>query len=621
MKLTTDLLRQAYLEFFKKKKHAILPSFSLIPENDSSTLFTSSGMQSLIPYFLGESHPLGKKLTNSQKCFRSVDINEVGDSRHTTFFEMLGNWSMGDYFKKEQLSWIFEFLVEEVGLDVDKLYVTVFAGDKEFNLKEDLETIEIWQKLFQKYGIKTEIVENPQEMGLTKNGKIFLYSSKKNWWSRSGKPDKMPIGEIGGGDSEIFYDFGDDLKIHENSEFKNQKCHPNCDCGRFMEIGNNVFMEFKKTEKGFEFLPKKNVDFGGGLERILAAYENKVDIFETSAFQPIIKEIENLSELNYQTCSSEEKQVFRIVVDHIRSAVMLINENVVPSNKEQGYVLRRLIRRSLTKARVLNIEQSFIEKVALKVISLYSDLSKKQDFILKTLKDEEKKFLKNLTKGLKKIEKLDAIDGETAFYLYESFGFPFELTQEIVEKRGLSISQEEFQKASLKHRKKSQTLSAGQFKGGLADNKEITVKYHTAAHLLLQALREILSDEVCQKGSNISGERARFDFAFDRALTDTEISQIEKMINDWIDQDLEVDKEILPKEEALKQGALGMFTDRYPDKVSVYTIYKDDKEKYISKEICMGPHVKKLSELKNIKIFKQKSAGGGVRRVYVKFVD
>lgn len=621
MKLTINSLRQKYLDFFKKKNHAILPSFSLIPENDSTTLFTSSGMQSLIPYFLGQNHPLGKRLANSQKCFRSVDIDEVGDSRHTTFFEMLGNWSMGDYFKKEQISWAWEFLVEEIGLDINKLYVTVFAGDKNFQLKKDQEAIKIWQNLFQKYGVKAEVVQDPSKLGLAKNGKIFLYSSEKNWWSRSGKPSKMPVGEIGGGDSEIFYDFGGELKCHENSKFKNQKCHPNCDCGRFMEIGNSVFMEFKKTESGFDFLPKKNVDFGGGLERILAAYENESDIFQTSAFWPIIEEIEKLSGLEYKNCDLEQKQAFRIVVDHIRSAIMLINEGVIPSNKEQGYVLRRLIRRSLTKARSLNIEKFFIEKVALTVISLYSDLSKKQDFILKTLKKEEKKFLQNLNKGLKKIEKLEKIDGETAFYLYESFGFPFEITKEIVEKRGLKISQDEFKKAMLEHKKQSQTLSAGQFKGGLADNKEITVKYHTAAHLLLQALREILSDQIYQKGSNINGERARFDFAFDRGLTDEEIKKVEEKINSWINQDLKVDKQILPKEQALSQGALGMFVDRYPEKVSVYTIYKDNKDEFVSKEICMGPHVKNLSELKNIKIFKQKSAGGGARRVYVKFID
>ncbi len=615
-----DSIRQKYLYFFQKKGHYSIPSFGLIPENDSSTLFTSAGMQPLIPYLLGQPHPLGTRLTNSQKCFRSVDIEEVGDSRHITFFEMLGNWSLGDYFKTEQLKWIFEFLIEEIKLDVNRLYVTVFKGDERYQLKKDQETILLWQKIYRKYNVKATVVEDPENLGLD-NGRIFLYGSQKNWWSRSGEPDLMPEGEIGGGDSEIFYDFGPELNLHQQSPWKNHLCHVNCDCGRFIEIGNSVLMEYQKRNNQFVFLPKKNIDFGGGLERILVATEGKSDIFETSIFRPLIQKLEQLTNLKYHELKQNQKIAFRIIADHLRSSTMLIGEGLQPANKEQGYILRRLIRRSISIAKSLGIENDFTSLLAGEVIKIYSnfltELKIKKDFIFQIFNKEEKKFRHNLDKGLKTITQLNDIDGEKAFYLYESFGFPFELTQEIAAKKGLLINKNDFDKAFLKHKKQSQTLSAGKFKGGLADNKEMTIRYHTGAHLLHQALRTLFSHNIEQRGSNITVDRARFDFSFDRSFLAEEIQQIENLVNQWIKDDLKVEKTEVTKNQALKEGALGLFVDRYPQKVNVYTIYKKNSKDFISKEICMGPHVSSTSKIGLIKIIKQKSAGGGCRRLYM----
>lgn len=589
-------LRQQFLDFAQAHGHAIIPSASLLPENDSSTLFTSSGMQPLVPYFLGQTHPAGKRLADSQKSFRAVDIDEVGDARHTTFFEMLGNWSLGDYFKKEQLTNLWEFLTTIVQLDPHRLYVTVFAGDEKLGIPRDEEAITIWQTLFAQAGIEAKVGE-----------RIFTYDASKNWWSRSGTPAQMPAGEIGGTDSEIFYDFGQ--PVHAG-------CHPNCDCGRFIEIGNSVFMEYRKTAAGtFEPLPKKNVDYGGGLERLLMAKENQADIFLTSAFRPFLDELTTALHLNYQTADEKTKRALRIIVDHLRSSIMLLAEGVTPSNKGQGYVLRRLLRRSLLMAKQLSLPTAQLTNLVPLMAELYGqtypEIMTNQATIEQGIAQETAKFSQTVNKGLKEIEKLQAIDGKTAFFLYETYGFPWELTQEIVAKRGLTINEADFLAAAKQHREESKLQSDAKFKGGLADHEQETVKFHTVTHLLLAALRQFVDPHCLQKGSNITAERARFDFTCSRALTSEELTQIEQQINDWIKADLPVTKQILEKEEALALVGGSLFADRYPEQVSVYQIDT------ASQEICIGPHVTHTGEIGAIKIKKQESVSAGVRRLYL----
>lgn len=614
--LTGASLRRKYLDFFKARGHKEIPSASLVPENDATTLFTGSGMQPLVPYLLGKDHPLGKRLTDSQKSFRSQDIEEVGDNRHTTFFEMLGNWSLGDYFKKEQLSWFFQFLVDEVGLDPKRLYVTVFAGEEKFGLAKDDESVKIWQALFAERGIDAKVVDQP-ETGLN-GGRIFYYPAKKNWWSRAGEPEKMPVGEPGGPDSEVFYDFGPELKLHENSPFKDKPCHVNCDCGRFMEVGNSVFMQYVRTETGFEPLPKKNVDFGGGLERILAASYHQPDIFLTDLLKPIVDEFTQLSGKKYQ---GKQKVPMRVVADHLRASVMLIADGVMPGNKEREYFVRRLLRRAVRYGHQLGLDQPFLHHLVPAAVAIYqdhyTDLKKKQELITSAVLEEEKKFRQALTRGLKKIDSLDKIDAYAAFKLYESYGFPFELTQEIAQEKGWQIDQAEFERLKKRHAQKSRTASAGKFKGGLADKDQTTIKFHTATHLLHAALRQVLGESVRQRGSHITSERLRFDFEFDRALTQEEIAQVEALVNDWIKADLPVYRQVLPKDEALKSGAVAFFGEKYPDMVSVYTIGQSVDE-YVSKEFCGGPHVKHTGEIGGpLKIKKEKSSGAGVRRIYM----
>ena len=614
--LTGASLRRKYLDFFKARGHKEIPSASLVPENDATTLFTGSGMQPLVPYLLGKDHPLGKRLTDSQKSFRSQDIEEVGDNRHTTFFEMLGNWSLGDYFKKEQLSWFFQFLVDEVGLDPKRLYVTVFAGEEKFGLAKDDESVKIWQALFAERGIDAKVVDQP-ETGLN-GGRIFYYPAKKNWWSRAGEPEKMPVGEPGGPDSEVFYDFGPELKLHENSPFKDKPCHVNCDCGRFMEVGNSVFMQYVRTETGFEPLPKKNVDFGGGLERILAASYHQPDIFLTDLLKPIVDEFTQLSGKKYQ---GKQKVPMRVVADHLRASVMLIADGVMPGNKEREYFVRRLLRRAVRYGHQLGLDQPFLHHLVPAAVAIYqdhyTDLKKKQELITSAVLEEEKKFRQALTRGLKKIDSLDKIDAYAAFKLYESYGFPFELTQEIAQEKGWQIDQAEFERLKKRHAQKSRTASAGKFKGGLADKDQTTIKFHTATHLLHAALRQVLGESVRQRGSHITSERLRFDFEFDRALTQEEIAQVEALVNDWIKADLPVYRQVLPKDEALKSGAVAFFGEKYPDMVSVYTIGQSVDE-YVSKEFCGGPHVKRTGEIGGpLKIKKEKSSGAGVRRIYM----
>ncbi|MBU1290085.1 alanine--tRNA ligase [Patescibacteria group bacterium] len=589
-------IRRRYLEFFEARGHRVIGGASLIPENDSSTLFIGSGMQPLIPYLLGEKHPSGTRLVNSQKCFRAEDMEEVGDNRHNTFFEMLGNWSLGDYFKEEQLGWLFEFLVDELGFDPSRIYVSVYGGNEEIGVPKDLESVEIWKKLFE-------------------GERIFYYGDEKNWWSRSGVPVKMPVGEPGGPDSELFYDLGAHLKRHENSVWKNQPCHINCDCGRFIEVGNSVFMEYIKTEKGFEKLKQRNVDFGGGLERMAMVAQGKDNVFETDLFVNILNKIEELSGgKKYR----DNMKSFEVIADHIKAAVFIIGDTrgVLPSNLGQGYVVRRLIRRAIRYGRLLGIDGGdWMKKLAAVVLDDYKDvypeLDKKREFVIKNIVEEEEKFSRTIERGLKEFEKVAGgkISGMDAFNLYQSYGFPIEMTRELAEEKGLEVDENGFGEELKKHQELSRTASAGEFKGGLADAGEETKKLHTAAHLLLAALRKVLGEGVEQKGSNITAERLRFDFSYSDKMTDEQKKEVEDLVNEAIKKDLPVVCEEMSLEEAKKSGAVGVFESKYGEKVKVYKIGD------FSKEICGGPHIERTGELGGFKIAKEQSSSAGVRRI------
>ena len=593
-------IRQKFLEFFKKKGHAVVPSSSLIPENDPTTLFTGSGMQPMVPYLLGEKHPLGTRIVDSQKCFRAEDIDEVGDNRHTTFFEMLGNWSFGDYFRKDQLKWISEFLFDEIKIDPGKLYVTVFGGDEKNNLPKDTESVDLWKKIFAARGVDAEVVEmgseeNGSKMGM-RGGRIFYYDSKKNWWSRSGTPDNMPVGEPGGPDSEMFYEFSDIKHDPKYGEY----CHPNCDCGRYLEIGNNVFMTYKKVaEAKFELLPRKNIDFGGGLERITAAANNKSDIFSLDVFASLILLLRPV----YDSSS-------RIVADHVRASAFLIADGILPSNTDKGYVLRRLLRRAYVYAKKLpeiGEPLDVLKSVANIVMghSSYKNLYEFSPMTLEIITDEINKFEKTLEEGLKQLKA-----GEDPFILVTSYGFPIELIKDL----GVNFDENEFNEKFRRHQEISKAGSEQKFKGGLAGHGEAEVKLHTATHLLHQALHDVLGDEVMQKGSNITPERLRFDFSFPRKMRDEEKKRVEEIVNEKITVSLPVQHSVLQKEEAIKTGARHFFDQKYPDEVSVYYIGETLDTAY-SKEFCGGPHVENTGILGKFRITNEESSSAGVRRI------
>jgi len=615
--MKSNEIRKKFLNFFQKRGHAIIPSSPLIPENDPTTLFTGSGMQPLVPYLLGELHPKGTRLANSQKSFRAEDIEEIGDNRHMTFFEMLGNWSLGDYFKEEQIKWIFEFLTKEIGLNPKNLYISVFRGNEEYNLPKDEESVAVWKKMFLSAGIKAKVVDLAEKNGL-QQGRIFYYSEKKNWWSRPGIPSKMPAGEPGGPNSEIFWDFGEDLKIHENSPYKDQVCHINCDCGRFLEIGNSVFMTYKKIKDGFESLPKKNVDFGGGLERITAVSNNNPDVFSIDLFKNPILVIEEISGKKYKSSENVTK-AFRVILDHIRAAVFLISDGAIPSNKDQGYFTRRLLRRAIRFGNLIDIKKFFCEEVGKSFIEeykeVYPELEKNKDFILEELFKEEEKFKKTLDTGLKELKKIaeyGKIDGNKLFYIYETYGLPIEMSQEIMSGWGMTFDEKTMKEAKDAfriHQELSRKGAEKKFKSGLADSSEKTTKLHTATHLLQAALRKILGETVSQKGSNITAERLRFDFSYPQKLTLEQIKKIENLVNDKIKENLEVKKEEKSLNEALASGACAFFKEKYPEWVTVYSIGD------FSKEICAGPHVKNTKELGHFIIKKEESIGAGVRRI------
>lgn len=602
--------------------HAIIPSSALVPENDPTTLFTGSGMQPLIPYLMGEKHPKGTRLSDSQKCFRANDIEEVGDNRHTTFFEMLGNWSLGDYFKKEQLRWFFTFLVDEVGLDPARIYVTVFAGDESLGIPRDDESVAIWQELFRERGLEAKAVhigseEEGYEVGM-QGGRIFYYDAAKNWWSRSGKPENMPVGEIGGPDSEVFYDFGPEHATHP--EFKDKAAHPNSDSGQFLEIGNSVFIEYIKQEDGsFAKLPQSNVDFGGGLERIAAAKIGNPDVFRVDLLWNVIQDIEKLSGKKYE----DNTVAFRVITDHIRGAVFMIGDGVFPSNDQQGYFVRRLLRRAVRYADQLGVPAGELKNLAESVIHTYethyTNLSSEKDKIVSAIAHEEEQFRKTLEKGLREFDKLAAkgqVTGEDAFILFTTYGFPYELTEELARDKNLSINRQEFDLKMKAHQDLSRAGAEQKFKGGLADHSEKVVQYHTATHLMLAGLRKYLGSGVHQAGSNITGERLRFDFTHPDKVDPDTLKKVEEFVNDAIAVGGQVTIDMMPKTEAENDPTIeGSFWDRYPDEVKVYTITGNNGTVF-SRELCGGPHVENLSDIKGrFKITKEESSSAGVRRV------
>jgi len=623
--MTAQEIRKAYLDFCIERGHKVIPRALLVPYNDPTTLFTGSGMQPLIPYLLGEPHTEGTRLVDSQTCLRAQDIEEVGNNRHTTFFEMLGNWSLGDYFKKEQLPWFFEFLTDVVGLDPSKLYVTAFIGDQKNNIPKDTESAEILKGLFKNKGIDAKVVEIGSEADGYKKGmqggRIFYYDASKNWWCRAGKIDDMPAGEPGGPDSEVFYEY--DFVEHDTKWGEN--CHPNCDCGRFVEIGNSVFMEYIKTETGFDKLPKQNVDFGGGLERIAAAKINSPDVFKISLLKPITDKLEEISGKTYDS----HAESMRVIADHLRAATFLAVDGVVPSNKEQGYVMRRLVRRAIRFAFELGVEQNFLEQVVPVITDLYKEdfpeVAAARDKVIETLVKEEKIFRQTLRKGIQEFNKLagNELTGEVIFKLYDTYGFPTELTHEEAFKQDVPVAktaQADFDRLMQEQRQRSQTASKGTFKGGLGGQTEQHKKYHTATHLMYQALRDVLGDHVVQNGSNITEERLRFDFTHPQKVTPEEIKQVEDIVNEQINKDLKVSFDEYPTKVAIEEkGALGQFGDRYGDTVKVYKMIADGADEPFSFEICGGPHVNHTAELaqggKAFKITKEESSSAGIRRI------
>ena len=629
--MTLDDVRAKYLGFLKDRGHTIIPSSSLVPQNDPTTLFTGSGMQPMIPYLLGKDHPEGKRIVDSQKAFRTGDIEEVGDNRHTTFFEMLGNWSLGDYFKKEQLPWFFEFLTDELKLDPKRLYVTVFIGDEKYNLPRDTDSVEIWKELFAKKGINAKDVligseAQGYEVGM-QDGRIFYYDAKKNWWSRAGTPENMPAGEPGGPDSEVFYDFGTPHDPKWGTE-----CHPNCDCGRFVEIGNSVFMQYIKQQDGsFALLPKQNVDFGGGLERLVMAATQSPDIIAV-CHAPILAHLEAASGKKYGSNDADTK-AFRIIADHMKAAVFLIADGVLPSKSDQGYFVRRLIRRSVQYSDKLGITENNFAKVVRPIADMYKDaypeVSEKVEAIEKAIAEEEDQFRTTLARGIKELARFtgqNSLSAQDAYQLVTTYGFPLELVIEEAGERGIKQIDMEGLKELLKaHQDLSRAGSEQKFKGGLADTSEATTRLHTAHHLLLKALQTVLGPHVKQRGSNITQERLRIDFSHGEKMTDEQKAEVERIVNEKIKEDIPMIRSEMAKEEAEKLGAEHEFGAKYPERVSVYSLGPKEATEgnpmhaqAFSIEFCGGPHVTHTGELAQsgvFKIQKEEAVSAGVRRI------
>ena len=587
--LTSTELRQLYLDFFKSKGHAVIPSASLIPENDPTVLFTTAGMHPLVPYLMGQKHPAGTRLTDVQKCVRTGDIDEVGDTSHCTFFEMLGNWSLGDYFKKESIAYSWEFLTDEkwLGIPKEKLFFTCFEGDAD--CPRDTVSHDRWV-----------------EMGADPSHIVYL-PKKHNWWGPAGLTGPC------GPDTEIFFDTGKPKCCPE--------CNPSCDCGKYLEIWNNVFMQYYKDAEGnVTPLAKRNVDTGMGLDRTIATLQGAESVYDTDGFAPIIARIAELSGKNYND-DEATKKAFRIIADHIRSATFILGDprGVTPSNVDQGYILRRLIRRAIRFAMQIGIPENSLSKVAGAVIErychVYPELKENQEKITTELAKEEARFQHTLKKGMKEFERMKGsfadgkIDGVTAFHLYDTFGFPIEFTEEMARENGLTVDRAGFEAAFSEHQNKSKQGAEQRFKGGLAEANEVTARLHTATHLLQAALRKVLGDGVAQKGSNITTERLRFDFSFERKMTPEEVKEVEKLVNEAIQADVPITCEEMTVDEARAQGAIGLFGDKYGEKVKVYTMGK------YSKEICGGPHASHTGELGTFKIKKEEASSAGVRRI------
>lgn len=642
-------IRQKYLEFFKERGHAVIPRALLVPYNDPTTLFTGSGMQPMIPYLLGEEHPEGKRLANSQVCLRAQDIDDIGDDKHTTCFEMLGNWSLGDYFKIEQVSWVAEFLFDVVGLDPKKIYISCYIGNEAYGIPRDEQAIELWQAEFKKRGIDAKVVElgsaeNGNKLGM-QGGRIFLYDGKENWWSRNGSEESTLVGDPCGPDSEMFYDFGEEF--HDEAIWG--KAHPASDSPRFFEIGNNVFMGYKKVAEGvFEPLAAPNIDHGSGLERIAAAAINSPDVYRISLLWPIVEKLEQLSGKKYDSHTN----AMRVITDHLRGATFLAVDGVKPSNKEQGYVMRRLMRRAIRFAFELGIEQNFVEQIVPVIADLYvedyPEVAEKRQEVIDVLVREEKAFRQTLRKGLKEFEKIasrrasettthqdgtevkalsadtdNTIFGEDIFMLYDTYGFPIELSIEEAFKRDIKVPESwrhDFDLMMKEQRERSQTAAKGTFKGGLGGQTLQHKKYHTATHLMYQALRDVLGTHVIQRGSNITEERLRFDFSHPEKVTPEQLQQVEAIVNKQIGKDLKVSYQEYPTKVAVEEkGALGQFGDRYGETVKVYSMQADGEEKPFSFEICGGPHVDHTLQLfeddKKFKILKEEASSAGVRRI------
>ena len=616
-------IRNAYLKFYEDRGHAVIKRAPLVLYDDPTTLFTTAGMQPLMPYLLGQEHLSGTRLVDSQTCVRTQDIEEVGDNRHTTLFEMLGNWSLGDYFKEEQIPWFWEFLVDVVGLDPSKLYVTAFIGNEANNIPRDNVATEIWTKLFADKGIEALVAEiGPEQQGYERGMKpgerIFLYDGKKNWWWRGSGIENMTAGEPGGPDTEVFYEFD----FIEHDKKWGERCHPNCDCGRYMEIGNSVFMEYLRTGSGFEKLPKQNVDFGGGLERIAAAAINSPDMFKISLIWPIIEKLERISGKRYDS----HTESMRVIADHLRAATFLAVDGCVPSNKEQGYVMRRLLRRAIRYSFDLGVEQNFLEEVVPVIADMYEadfpEVKEQREQVIATLVKEEKVFRQTLRNGIKQMQKYAAngLTGTELFTLYDTFGFPVELSAEEAYRQSIQLSdnwREEFDAKMKEQRERSQTAQKGTFKGGLEGHDDIHLKYHTGTHLLYKALRTVLGDHVIQRGSNITTERLRFDFSHAEKMTPEQIARVETIVNEAIEADYPMAWQEYPTDEAFARGALGAFGDKYGDTVKVYTA--GNPEQPFSMEICGGPHVEHTGQLgdggKRFVITKEEASSAGIRRI------
>jgi len=639
-------IRNAYLQFFKDRQHAVIARAPLVLKDDPTTLFTGSGMQPMIPYLLGEPHPDGVRIVDSQTCLRAQDIEDIGDNRHTTFFEMLGNWSMGDYFKTQQIEWMWEFLTEVVQLDPARLYVTCFIGAPEYGIPKDTEAAEVWQKLFASKQLSNGEAEIGSEAdgyarGIRDGERIFYYDGSKNWWSRNGGPETTPVGDPCGPDSEMFYDFG----TPHNPEY-GEYCHPNCDCGRFMEIGNNVFMAYRKVADGkFEPLKKPNIDHGSGLERIAAAAINDPDVFKISVMWPIIEKLQTLSGKKYES----HTESMRVIADHLRAATFLAVDGCIPSNKQQGYVMRRLIRRAMVKAFDLGVEQNFMQEIVPVIADLYHndfpEVAESRDNVIAVLIKEEKAFRQTLRKGLRQLALMNPLatttsvegniieqkrhsdkiylTGDDIFQLYDTYGFPVELSTEEAYKQDIKLSEkwhEEFDDKMREQRERSQTAAKGTFKGGLGGQDLIHKKYHTATHLMYQALLDVLGDHVVQHGSNITEERLRFDFSHPEKVTREQLDEVERIVNEQIAKDLKISFAEYPTAVAREEKhALGQFGDRYGDTVKVYSMIADGEDKPFSFEICGGPHVDHTLQLfedsKKFKITKEESSSAGIRRI------